>query len=316
MGGKAHSNGDHSLWLAASRSKRWGELFFLAYSPFWITALLGVVVPLRLYERFGEMEYLILGLATVAPCIIFPLLFGGTEDAKQPWYQRYWFKANLWIAIFGFVGNYFWTHYFYVVLGATYSFPSYKINYVPITTFLLTQPYFLLYHSISNITLRRLGHAIKHVPDRFSRWLIQASWVGVLAYLTALAEAVTIANFPYYEMVDRMAMYKVGSLFYAIYFFVSFPMFFRMDENPKAPWTLSQVSVDALGASMLVTIILDLWRISVGPIVVIPWAASHNQCIQYGPPWLRATTGPSAAKQLDSDLIAFAVGKDQSELEL
>ncbi len=44
------SNGDHSLWLAASRSKRWGELFFLAYSPFWITALLGVVVPLRLYE--------------------------------------------------------------------------------------------------------------------------------------------------------------------------------------------------------------------------------------------------------------------------
>ncbi len=170
-------------------------------------------------------------------------------------------------------------------------------------------------------------------------------------------------QFPYYEMVDRMAMYKVGSLFYAIYFFVSFPMFFRwdplcllgmsfgnllkvvpycgfrcdniflycaalvtddvhvwyhnrMDENPKAPWTLSQVSVDALGASMLVTIILDLWRISVGPIVVIPWAASHNQCIQYGPPWLRATPGPSAAKQLDSDLIAFAVGKDQSELEL
>lgn len=28
-------------------------------------------------------------------------------------------------------------------------------------------------------------------------------------------------------------MYSVGSLFYAIYFFVSFPMFFRMDENPK-----------------------------------------------------------------------------------
>lgn len=26
-------------------------------------------------------------------------------------------------------------------------------------------------------------------------------------------------------------MYTVGSLFYAIYFFVSFPMFFRMDED-------------------------------------------------------------------------------------
>lgn len=28
-------------------------------------------------------------------------------------------------------------------------------------------------------------------------------------------------------------MYTVGSLFYAIYFFVSFPMFFRMDEDAK-----------------------------------------------------------------------------------
>jgi cycloeucalenol cycloisomerase len=28
-------------------------------------------------------------------------------------------------------------------------------------------------------------------------------------------------------------MYTVGSLFYAIYFFVSFPMFYRMDEQPR-----------------------------------------------------------------------------------
>ncbi len=28
-------------------------------------------------------------------------------------------------------------------------------------------------------------------------------------------------------------MYTVGSLFYAIYFFVSFPMFYRMDEYNK-----------------------------------------------------------------------------------
>lgn len=30
---------------------------------------------------------------------------------------------------------------------------------------------------------------------------------------------------------DRM--YTVGSLFYAIYFFVSFPMFYRIDEDTK-----------------------------------------------------------------------------------
>jgi hypothetical protein len=33
--------------------------------------------------------------------------------------------------------------------------------------------------------------------------------------------------FPYYEFIDRDVMYKLGSLFYAIYFVVSFPMFSR-----------------------------------------------------------------------------------------
>lgn len=36
-------------------------------------------------------------------------------------------------------------------------------------------------------------------------------------------------QFPYYEFVDRASMYKVGSLFYAIYFIVSFPMFLRWE---------------------------------------------------------------------------------------
>ncbi len=34
---------------------------------------------------------------------------------------RYWVKCNLWIFIFGWVGNYFWTHYFYTVLRAKYA---------------------------------------------------------------------------------------------------------------------------------------------------------------------------------------------------
>ncbi len=42
---------------------------------------------------------------------------------------------------------------------------------------------------------------------------------------------------------DRSRMYSVGSLFYAIYFFVSFPMFYRMDEQPRV-----RVAGTALGA--------------------------------------------------------------------
>ncbi|MFS7971550.1 putative cycloeucalenol cycloisomerase [Helianthus anomalus] len=39
-----------SLWLASNPSKRWGELFFLFYTPFWLTLCLGIVVPYKLYE--------------------------------------------------------------------------------------------------------------------------------------------------------------------------------------------------------------------------------------------------------------------------
>ncbi|KAF5200945.1 cyclopropyl isomerase [Thalictrum thalictroides] len=40
----------------------------------------------------------------------------------------------------------------------------------------------------------------------------------------------------------------------------------RIDEKPGDPWDIPRVVVDALGAAMLVTIILDLWRIFLGPI--------------------------------------------------
>ena len=37
-------------------------------------------------------------------------------------------RANIWIAIFSFIGNYFWTHYFYTLLGASYTFKAHELN--------------------------------------------------------------------------------------------------------------------------------------------------------------------------------------------
>lgn len=56
----------------------------------------------------------------------------------------------------------------------------------------------------------------------------------------------------------------------------------RIDEKPGDLWDLPRVAVDALGAAMLVTIILDLWRIFLGPIVLLP---DTKQCLQPGLPW-------------------------------
>ncbi|KAG9129746.1 hypothetical protein Leryth_015443 [Lithospermum erythrorhizon] len=66
-----------SIWLAQNSSKRWGELFFLFYTPFWLTLTIGVIVPYKLYEKFTELEYLIVGLVSAVPAVMIPILFVG-----------------------------------------------------------------------------------------------------------------------------------------------------------------------------------------------------------------------------------------------
>ena len=38
------------MWLAEDAGKLWTEVFFLAYSPFWMLWALCILVPFRLYE--------------------------------------------------------------------------------------------------------------------------------------------------------------------------------------------------------------------------------------------------------------------------
>ena len=72
---------------------------------------------------------------------------------------------------------------------------------------------------------------------------------------------------------DRSRMYSWGSVFYAIYFWVSFPVFLMMDEKPRQIWTVSDAARDALASGMAVTILLDLWRIAFtgSETFTLPW---------------------------------------------
>jgi len=49
-----------------------------------------------------------------------------------------------------------------------------------------------------------------------------------------------------------------GALAYSCYFIASFPMVQWMDESPGQPWTLRKVAENALAASMLAFIMLDM----------------------------------------------------------
>lgn len=60
-------------------------------------------------------------------------------------------------------------------------------------------------------------------------------------------------------------------------------MYIVIEENPgDRIWSLWEITVHSMGAGMIVTWILDAWRLFIGPIVEIPGGCGHG-----GLPWLK-----------------------------
>jgi cycloeucalenol cycloisomerase len=129
---------------------------------------------------------------------------------------------------------------------------------VPIPLYFATFFYFTTYHALSNALLRRITSTYRR---DIWRGLYLASVVLVLSYFTAFAETLTISSFPYYSFENRSMAYTVGSAFYGIYFLVSFPAFFRLDEFEEGTLNLYQTVFDACGAGMLILCLLDAVRL-------------------------------------------------------
>lgn len=119
-------------------------------------------------------------------------------------------------------------------------------------------------------------------------------------------ETASISAFPYYSFKDVEMMYTLGSAFYGIYFLVSYPMFFQIDEQvsiawaypkshvdnvkaitentfdtqedslfPKLPFTIVQVFVHCMGCCMIILLLLDFTRISLNIPLSIPGEALY-----------------------------------------
>eukprot|EP00629_Pelagomonadales_sp_RCC1024_P001215 CAMPEP_0119291388 /NCGR_PEP_ID=MMETSP1329-20130426/42382_1 /TAXON_ID=114041 /ORGANISM="Genus nov. species nov., Strain RCC1024" /LENGTH=287 /DNA_ID=CAMNT_0007292217 /DNA_START=140 /DNA_END=1000 /DNA_ORIENTATION=- len=254
-----------ALWLAPKENaaKRATEIWFLAYAVVWIGAF-AAIVGFQLYESFGAASYFFVCGGLAAPLVLQPIVYPAlTQEADRPLADRYALKANVWLGIFGFVGNYWYTHYFYSVLRASYTMPAWRLNDVPIAMYFATHFYFCFYHVLSNAALRRIDTGYEPGARRF--WF-RVGAVCAMAYLTAFLETFTISGFPYYSFENRDMAYTVGSAFYGIYFIVSFPMFLRVDETPSdavggQTHSMFQVVVEALASAMLVLCLLDFVRL-------------------------------------------------------
>ncbi|XP_065195431.1 uncharacterized protein LOC135826731 [Sycon ciliatum] len=265
------------LIQSSNASKRWGECFFLIYSCFWV-ALMALVVLTQLYEFFESIHYVLFASFIALPAWVVPLLIPGCVDEDLPLSSRYVFKANVYIAVLAITANYFYTHYFYRLLDVRYVGPlapgrGLSLNGVPISMYIMTHPYFCLYHTVASATLR----VQRRLCDRYlgGKWLksiLTALLLGMFCTSVAFMETWTISSFPYYTYKSPARMFTVGTIFYALLFLVTFPMFSRLDEGKFESWTMGRVVVEALATMMLVLWVADLWRIAFMPAarIVLP----------------------------------------------
>ena len=187
--------GGHFLPPATlNAAKREFETYALQYTVVWI-GLFGCVVVGKIYETFDENSYMALCVSLALPFLLQPVLWPMPSERNLPLTHRYSFKANVWIAIFSFIGNYWYTHYFYTVLEAKYTFPSHRLNDVPISMFFATHFYFVTYHTFSNLMLRKIES--RYLPSAMRAVFFWAC-IFAFAYFTAFMETLTISSFPCY----------------------------------------------------------------------------------------------------------------------
>jgi cycloeucalenol cycloisomerase len=272
-------------WFSRNPDKAWGEKFFLGFVPVFL--VYNAVVQQMGWLDAGTGWHVAQNLLMWLPwCVLLPAWL--RRDSGVPWPDSYWFKFNLYMAVWVFWATYFHTEYFFEVLGLRYRFPAVDVYFdsalvgpdeataaatyqkVPPGMYLNAIAFFVVYHTLAVICMRRVrsmtfGWSL--VAQRFA-WAVIVlatalffAWAETKLYITEDAAA----NVWY---VDLPRMLKWGSVFYAMYFVVSFPNVYRLDENPGDPaWPLSRVVIEASFVGILSLLLIDLWAQFLGPIV-------------------------------------------------
>lgn len=180
-------------------------------------------------------------------------------DTQRPFHQRYSTKATLYLITFSFIGNYWYTHYFYSVLKAKYTMPSHRLNDVPIAMFLATHFYFCTYHvCVSNGILR---YADRSYAKGWRKQLLFWFTVLFLSYFTAFMETLSISSFPYYSFEDRI-YYFDSDIDEAI-------VLSKGNKSHSRSVTLLDTFTTACGHGLMILTLLDFVRLHLGiPLVI------------------------------------------------
>ena len=271
-------------WLSRNPDKAWAEKFYLSFIPVFL--IYNGVIQRMGWLDVGNFWHVVQNLGMWVPyCVLLPAWLRRNSGVR--WNESYWFKFNLYMFIYVFFATYFHTEYFFSVLGIRYRFPEVtlyldsallgpdektamaRFEKVPLGMYFNAVAFFIVYHTASVICMRRIRTLTPDAPKavRYVLWIIT---VAATAYFFAWAETFLYVNSAAKNnvwYVDMPRMLSLGSACYALYFIVSFPNVFRLDEEPEGQrWPLSRCVIEASFVSMVVLLLLDAFTWVVGPI--------------------------------------------------
>ena len=212
-----------SIWSPNPERAR-AEQFFLLWSVCWV-GLMAYIVYTRWFETFTPNHYLTVGLTLfLVPTLIPVALPDLFLSSHLPLSRRYTTKANCYIFILAWIANYLWTHYFYAVLHATYTFQAHRLNDVPFALYLITHSYFHLYHVLSSILLR-----VTLPRAGCGGWRWWRCWCSRTSPRSWRRSPSSTSRTTTYPTATPCTWW--GSVFYGLYFVASYPMFYQLDER-------------------------------------------------------------------------------------
>lgn len=272
-------------WFSRNPDKAWGEKFFLSFVP--VFFIYNGVIQASGWLDTNTFWHVVQNLGMWIPyCLLLPAWL--RRNASVPWHESYWFKFNIYMFVFVFFVTYFHTEYFFDVLGLRYRFDEVGVWFdsalvgpnettaaaeykkVPPGMYFNAVAFFVVYHAVAVVCMRR----VRTMTDDWGVWARRFAWSMIVlgaALFFAWAETrlyITQAASDNVWYVDLDAMLRWGSVFYSMYFVVSFPSVYRLDETrSEARWSVSRCCIEAAAAGAISLLLIDLWASFLGPII-------------------------------------------------
>jgi len=245
--------------LSSNPSKRWAELFLLAYSPFWIAAI-GICEVTKVFAHWGDVGHLAFGLTMALPVWLIPLAWPGEADRGRPLHERHIVRLNFFLFVWTFLQVWFGSDLFFDVLGMEYHFPvTWTAHRTPVFLYFVTIAYFSTYYTVLQIAWRAFRTRFPSAP-----LAVQIPVLAVLGYAVAFTETAGMATqmmHDYFRYRDKAFTLFFGSLCYGSIFVVSVPLVYRLDEQaqPDGRRSLRSLFWDACAANTAVLILYAVY---------------------------------------------------------